>query len=269
MTNPCSATHARRRTAWDGLRQELDAWAEAGRAATLWWRDDDVRKPGPHLDRLLGLTADTPIALAVIPVGAGQALADRLLREPHVTVLQHGFDHRNHAPAPEKSMELGPHRALGKVLHQLAAGHRRLQALFRYRFTGILAPPWNRIGDAVAARLNRTGTRGLSGFGHLRADLAMPQINAHVDIVDWRGTRGFVGEEQALAALVRHLELRRTGGAAAAIPSGLLTHHRDNNAAAWRFLARLVDTTRCHQGARWVGVGDALRMMDEGRKVGS
>ncbi len=30
----------------DALRRELDAWAEAGRTATLWWRDDDTSAPG-------------------------------------------------------------------------------------------------------------------------------------------------------------------------------------------------------------------------------
>ena len=258
MRNPCYATPTRPQTAWDTLRQELDAWAGSGTPATLWWRDDDAREPGPRLDRLLGLAAGTPLALAVIPVGAGQALADRLAREPGVTVMQHGFDHRNHAPAAEKHMELGPHRPPGQVLHQLATGHRRLKALFRHRFSGILAPPWNRIGDTVAARLSSTGARGLSGFGRHRAGLAIPQVNAHVDIVDWRGTRGFVGEERALAALVKHLKERRIGGANAAMPSGLLTHHRDNDAAAWRFLEKLVGATGRHEGARWISVGDAL-----------
>ena len=37
---------------WQDLRDELDRWAEAGRTATLWWRDDDAVMPGPLLDRL-------------------------------------------------------------------------------------------------------------------------------------------------------------------------------------------------------------------------
>ena len=253
--------------AWDTLRRELDAWGRAGRVATLWWRDDDARTPGPRLDRLLALSAGLPLSLAVIPAGTGRALAERLLREPHIAVMQHGYDHRNHAATTEKSIELGPHRARGQVLYQLGVGHRRLAALFGRRFSGILAPPWNRIADTVAMGLDRTGTRGLSGFGAPRAGLAIPQINAHVDIMDWRGTRGFVGTNETIGAFVRHLALRRTGAAAGTIPSGLLTHHKDNDAAAWRFLEKLVDETRHHEAVRWVGVNEAMQTMEETRDL--
>ena len=30
---------------WPDLTAELDRWGEAGRTATLWWRDDDATAP--------------------------------------------------------------------------------------------------------------------------------------------------------------------------------------------------------------------------------
>ena len=71
------------------------------------------------------------------------------------------------------------------------------------------------------------------------------QVNTHVDIVDWRGTRGFVGEEAALGAVMSHLG-RQSGE-----PTGVLTHHAVHDAPAWRFLERLFERTR-RGGARWL-----------------
>ena len=53
--------HAER---WAALKSEFDAWAQEGRQATLWWRDDDATAPGPKLDTLLEITGETPICLA-------------------------------------------------------------------------------------------------------------------------------------------------------------------------------------------------------------
>ncbi|MHA1570570.1 MAG: hypothetical protein ACTSWM_02015, partial [Alphaproteobacteria bacterium] len=101
---------------WQDLRVELDHWAALGRTVTLWWRDDDAAVPTPELTRLLALQArhNVPLALAVIPHDATDELARQLDRQATLThppaVLQHGYAHQNHAPADEKSMELGSHR---------------------------------------------------------------------------------------------------------------------------------------------------------------
>ena len=44
-----------------------------------------------------------PIALAVVPGPAVAELADRLSGEPQVTVMQHGWQHANHARHGKKS----------------------------------------------------------------------------------------------------------------------------------------------------------------------
>ena len=74
------------------LERELDAWAAAGRTATLWWRDDDAAGATPALERLLALADElaTPLALAVIPARADRSLRHLLARSRRVVVLQHG-----------------------------------------------------------------------------------------------------------------------------------------------------------------------------------
>ena len=242
---------------WVALRCELDAWARAGRTATFWWRDDDATRPAAALDRLLALRRGLPLAIAAIPAWTDGRLADRLAAEPDVGVIQHGFVHRNRAPRGARKCELAGGEPLAATLRRLAWGRRRLAGLFGRRFVPVLAPPWNRIDCGVARALRRAGLHALSCHGAPQPVLPTPQINTHLDPIDWRGTRGFIGEAAALDALASHLRRRRTG-AAPNLPSGLLTHHRDNDAAVWQFLAALVEFTRSHPAARWISIKELL-----------
>src|SRR6185437_7317815 len=88
---------------WPDLVAELDRWREAGRVAPLWWRDDDATAPTAELARLLALADAAPLALAVIPAGAGPDLAAALAGRPRVAVLQHGWRHADHAAIGKKS----------------------------------------------------------------------------------------------------------------------------------------------------------------------
>jgi hypothetical protein len=74
-----------------------------------------------------------------------------------------------------------------------------------------------------------------------------------VDLIAWRGGRGFVGEEAALGAAVRHLTAKREGRADAGEPTGWLSHHAVHDEAAWAFLERLFETCRPAPGLRWRG----------------
>src|SRR5207248_3249592 len=103
---------------WQALDDEVARWRDAGRDVQLWWRDDDAADTGAALDCLLDLhrQAAVPLALAVVPARATQALADRLADAPAIDVLQHGYAHANHALPPDKKSELGPHRPAMLVL---------------------------------------------------------------------------------------------------------------------------------------------------------
>lgn len=248
---------------WSELARELDVWHAAGRTATLWWRDDDACGAGAALARLLEIATQygVPLALAVIPARAERALAEHVRTAPAVAVLQHGYAHRNHAPSGVKRSELGDHRPATAIDTELERGWRRLAGLFGAAALPVLVPPWNRIGPGVSRRLPRLGYRGLSTFGPRSAREPLPglcQVNSHLDLIDWRGTRGFVGVPLALGALLGHLRARRVGRADAGEPTGLLTHHLVHDDACWEFVSALLEQTRQHPAARWLDLGELL-----------
>jgi hypothetical protein len=248
---------------WRALEEELNAWAEESRAADLWWRDDDAQCPTPALRRLLALSTETatPLTLAVVPMGAETALAHALEAVPKVNVIQHGYAHVNHAGAQEKKAELAASRPAEDALDELIRGRQWLTRLFAGRFHAVLAPPWNRIDPFLVPALPGAGIRGLSAFGSRRSVEPAPgliQGNCHVDILDWRGSRGFVGEDAALAAVVDHLARRRRGDVDAKEATGVLTHHLAMDEACWVFLATLIERTKNHRAVRWLDVEEVL-----------
>ncbi len=248
---------------WRDLQVELDCWSALGRPATLWWRDDDAAVPTPELRRVLALQGehDLPLALAVIPYTASdqlvRVLADHTDPTSPPLLLQHGYAHQNHAPPDEKHSELGGHRPTPHILAELALGHQRLSA-----FPGalpILVPPWNRIAPHLLPLLPEIGILGISAFGPRSADRRQPGLsrtNAHVDIIDWRGGRGFIGTATALDRLISHLRRRRAGPPDGDIdvaePTGLLTHHLDHDSEHWRFLDALFRHTVSHPAVHWL-----------------
>lgn len=237
---------------WRELDTELDRWRDAGRVADFWWRDDDAAKPSPSLRRLLELSqaSGVPLALAVVPLEA----VPELFADLEATVLMHGTDHRNRAAPGDKKTEFPAAEPDGEAIARLRTARERLAAEAAKRFLPVLAPPWNRFKRALAARLPEAGLYALSGYGprdHAQAAPGVHEVNTHVDIIDWRGTRGFVGEETALRNAVQHLGSRRKGEADAAEPTGWLTHHALHDRETWLFLERLFERTS-ERGARWI-----------------
>ena len=238
--------------AWDSLRNELARWDDAGRVAEFWWRDDDAGQPAPALTRLLTLaqTAQVPLGLAMIP----RETAAELVAAPDewVSILQHGCDHRNRAGGGEKKAEFPATEPVSQALARLAQGRVSLAGPCSLP---VLVPPWNRVSSAgLLLQLGQAGYRGLSRFGP-RGDASwvpgVVQVNTHVDIIDWKGTRGFVGDDIALAAAVAHLQARREGRVDANEATGVLSHHAVHDEASWTFLARFFEFTRVLTGVRW------------------
>lgn len=227
-------------SSWSDVDAEIGRWRDASRSVDLWWRDDDAIEPTPELDRLLALrrAADVPLALAVVPARAGEALAARLDAEDGVVVLQHGYAHANHAGAAEKKIELGLQRPAMMVLGELGAGWLALERLFGARARPILVPPWNRIAPGLVPALPEIGFAGLSTFGARQRPepvRGFVQINTHVDLVDWHAGRSFAGEAVVLEQLARALACARE----VAEPIGILSHHLAMDEPAWDFLKSL------------------------------
>ena len=242
---------------FDPLLEELDQWNFEGEEATFWWRDDDAQTDQPALVNLAELSRRyaVPIALAVIPVGAEQSLWELIERYPTLTVLQHGYRHQNHAPEGEKKQELGEHRALQTVLAEIEDGFRLLGAAPEGRLCPVLVPPWNRLSPDLLPCLQEIGLKGLSCFGARKVSLASDNlwiVNTHVDIMQWKPDRKFIGETRVVKQMVSHLQDKRLGVADRAEPTGLLTHHLVHSEICWTFLEQLLATMDDHPAASWL-----------------
>lgn len=239
---------------WRALKEEIARWRDGGKLVEFWWRDDDASRPDPALCRLLKLASDSnvPLALAVVPSMAEHSIFEGLRSE--VAVLQHGMDHRNRAPATEKKSEFPPGEPIEQALGRLVGGRRKLEGMAGRLAIPVLAPPWNRISPALVPMLVAAGYGGLSTFGVRKVTNSAPgltTVNTHVDIIDWKSTRGFCGADLALRRAVQHLESRRLGGADALEPTGWLTHHAVHDEDCWAFLEGLFEATRKIDGVRW------------------
>jgi hypothetical protein len=113
----------------------------------------------------------------------------------------------------------------------------------------VLVPPWNRIAPPLVATLPEIGFSGLSVFGARRRThpvRGLLEINTHVDPIDWKDGRRFVGEAAALDVLVASLDRAR----ASAEPVGVLSHHLAMDGGAWDFLRSLWQRATSMPGLR-------------------
>jgi hypothetical protein len=178
-----------------------------------------------------------------VPVWLDAGGQARIAASPQASVLQHGFAHRNHAPAGQKSCELGG-RAIDLIEAELARGRATLVDAFGAAFLAVLVPPWNRFDRQLVGRLAACGFCGLSTYGRrdaFEAAAGLTQINTHLDPIDWRGGRLFAGEVAALERLIAVLDPDE--------PIGILSHHLAMDEPGWRFLDRLLGVLAAHSGA--------------------
>ncbi|MNH82836.1 hypothetical protein D3C73_352250 [compost metagenome] len=234
----------------------LDSYAADGRTVQLWLRDDDAIEPTAALSLLLDLSArwNAPMTIAAIPADATTALARLLIELPLISVAVHGWDHTNHAPASEKKQELGLHRGEEAVLARLAEGLERIAGLFGDRAVPLLVPPWNRIAPALLGHLPSLGYVALSVFGPEREGTPVKLVNTHVDIIDWKGTRGGRPMDILYAEASAHLGTGNTQST----NLGVLTHHLVHDDAAWDFLDDFFALTAGHPACQWVPVNELM-----------
>jgi peptidoglycan/xylan/chitin deacetylase (PgdA/CDA1 family) len=230
------------------LREFLAEADRRGAQIAFWWRDDDAREHTAQLERLLRIAEERrlPLALAVIPCGATEALARRLGDAKNAAILQHGWQHKNHSAPEDRASEFGDNRRLNDMLGELSAGRKILAELFGDQSLPVLVPPWNRIGDSMRRNRKRAGLPGLSVFGPRNGAFGRC-VNAHLDIIHWRaGTARDPAE--AYATLCAEVERRLQGDSE---PVGILTHHLAHDDAAWSLLEMLLDDLSGCAGSWW------------------
>lgn len=234
---------------WAEFEADCERRRDAGRPARFWWRDDDAGMVCAELKKLIRLSADcaVPLALAVVPEGAESELF-RLLHDG-VTVLQHGTDHRNRAAPGEKKTEYPRAEPIEAALARVSDGRGRLRAFAGNRLLPVLAPPWNRLRKDLLPQLPAIGIGGVSGYGPRSAAQPAPgvrQANTHVDLVAWRQGKRFIGEAEAFAKALPLLSGEE--------PVGWLTHHAVHDAAGWDFLERLLGL----KSVRWLSASEVF-----------
>jgi len=259
---------------WQTLNTELDAWADNGKIADLWWRDDDAVDVGSKLDKLISVTETTGLLLAVIPAHAKAELATALNAVSHVKAAQHGYAHINHAERGKGlgAWELGLHRGEKIVLEELDLGRSRLETLFEDNFIPVIVPPWNHMDSALLAPIAARGYSGVSGFGPRETCVQSRDftiINSHCDPIRWKTGAKFKGDTKTINQLVEHLHSRRTGIVDATEPTGYLTHHIDMSDDSWAFSEKLVQHINHHPAARWSSDVASLFSVSDADGVGS
>lgn len=234
---------------WNALTQELDLWQRRGRQARFWWRDDDACDATPALTRLLELkeSHDIPLAIAAVPATATVGLAHALDRSRGISVLQHGWSHRNHAAPGRPRAELAEGRDAGEVEAELGRGLMKLLDLFGERFLPVLVPPFNFLARSLAGAVASAGFSTVSVEGDF-AGLPLPCRNVHIDPIDWRQPCA-----KDPAALIRQavgaLRLRRFGLVPATMPVGIVTHHLQHDEDVWRLTGALLGKLTHHPAA--------------------
>ena len=229
----------------------LDAAME-GRAPVFWWRDDDAVEPTPALDRLLALTAEVgaPLTLASIPVRTTAALAKRIAPDATTSVAVHGWAHESHALPEEKNAEFGAHRPLTTRMAEAERGLRVLGDTFGAQALPVFIPPWNRMAPDMPEALAAAGYRAVSVYGErLPTATPLPRFDAHIDPIDWRGTRSTVDPALLIAQVCDLLEDDA--------PIGLMTHHLAHDEAIWTTVEGLTRRLT-KRGARWISLPDLV-----------
>jgi hypothetical protein len=242
---------------WARLQDELDLWSDTGDRATFWWRDDDAIEETAALNRLDSLSQDLqiPMALATIPSLLKSSLPGYLQDRANITVFQHGYSHCSHAADGVKKIELGGELSTNEIQTKMAMGCQQLSDVFADQFLPVLVPPWNRIESRTYAALVRAGFCGVSSMW-ARASVypaeGLLQVNTHLDPVNWRYDRGFIGESRAIADICNHLFTRRTGSPAISEPTGILTHHLAQTEEVWVFIRALMQRLSEHPAVEWL-----------------
>ena len=245
---------------WAPLSQELEQWAGNECVAQLWLRDDDAIEVTPALHRLDELCAshEVPYTIASIPNLVTAELAQWAKTRGLGAYCVHGFSHTNHAPVGEKKCELGLHRGPEIIIDELESGHQQLSKMFGEQFVSLLVPPWNRIDHALIPHLSKIGFKALSTYGwpKTQASHDIKILNTHVDIIDWKGTRGGLPIDQLVFDLVKAMQDARVIDAINPPAIGILSHHLVHNELAWKFLDELMAFCAANDQIIWKSARD-------------
>jgi len=154
----------------------------------FWWRDDDVYESTEELKKLI-LFSDAneiPVNLAIIPKKLSDKAVGLIKENTHISVLQHGYSHKNYANVGEPLNEFGNHRGIEIQVKEIQIGFEKLIMSFGNQFVPVFVPPWGHISDSVIEQISKIGIKGISMIGD--QDKIYPNLinnNVNIDIHSW------------------------------------------------------------------------------------
>ncbi|MDD2805050.1 MAG: DUF2334 domain-containing protein [Elusimicrobiales bacterium] len=197
-------------------------------------RCDDVVRPDRAFLRVFNLLGGLglPLSCAVIPAGAGKALAAFFRRQRELgartEALQHGLSHAEHAGNRYLKHEFGPARSYEEQLADLAEGKKLLARLLGST-PPIFVPPFHAYNSDTLRALRALGFRGLSASRRperLPRGLAFLPTRVTVNEYDLRL------EPRPLD--LRLLKTRTLAALKEKGPAGIYFHHADLNARDYK-----------------------------------
>ena len=225
-------------TGYQRLEKEINRLDSENKCMEIWWRDDDLEAPSHSLENMISVSDNINLAplLAVIPARASKQLV-KLLNQCNINIAMHGLNHYNYEPLTRKKAEFGSFRPIEAQWKDLEKGISHLEQLFGDLFLKCFVPPWNRINSELAKTLPSFGISSLSTFSSRKGATPVPgllQVNTHVDVIDWKENRSFIGAELMAGKIAGELQNCRTGTIENPEPIGLLTHHLMMSIDDWK-----------------------------------
>ena len=237
------------------LITELAKWSQEKTIAQIWWRDDDISRPTSKLDWMLK-TIDSlefkPL-LAAIPNLSTRELS-KALENCGLPIAAHGLSHLNYEPADSPKSEFGPSRDLHDVKKDLIQAKEQLSDIFGDSVIDCFVPPWNRFREDIIPYLSELEFSGFSSFGRRSSKVHESNLkwfNAHVDVIDWRNTRHFIGRDAMISQITDNLRRQRTRSGTSE-PVGILTHHLNMIQSDWEEVRNIFTVLKKNNAVRFV-----------------
>ena len=238
---------------WKKLSDELKKWEGINRTPIFWLRDDDITKGNSNIFRLINLceSNDTSLYLAAIPAEIDLKLVNKIKDYSKVYFFQHGYTHRNHSPGKISKSEFSSIREIDTMNSEIQKGFKILSDCCGEKFLPVFVPPWNRMTEKLFPFLPKLGLKAYSGKKTSFTKIKEIFIrDAHVDIINWKNNRKFIGEIIAIKEIVNQLVSTRKNQSVTTMPTCILTHHKVMGDDSFLFLETLIKKSK-ELGAIW------------------
>ena len=230
----------------------------------FWWRDDDVSESTEELKKLISFSYlnKIPVNLAVITKNLSDEAVGLIKQYTHISVLQHGYSHKNYANIGEPLNEFGLHRSLEIQLKEIRIGFEKLITAFGNQFIPVFVPPWGHIAESVIEQVSTIGIKGISLIGD--HDKIYPNLinnNVHVDIHSWK-TESDTSYEVIIRDYNQIIDdvnnkIKKEKSDDDCLTIGILTHSQIMGNNDWHIFGKLVKSMK-KMGIEFIGIEKIL-----------